>query len=136
MNINGCEFEFHPVTIIQQAVIQKRSSKTPLWLRMFGKKVVVPNPKDEKNPFIVYSPYVFEMLFAKLTWRRLCRIMFEMDFKWKYLHIHPKELTFNRMLEGVPEEIKASFFAFYRDAVKEAGERSKPFTDLFRKYTI
>jgi len=99
MNINGRDFEFVRITLDKQKEIEKKISKS-IWMNLGG-------------------------FGSSMIWRRFCRITFVMDWKWKYLHIHPKQLSTSDMLLGKPAEVQAAFFEYYQGELKKATEQLK-----------
>jgi hypothetical protein len=99
MNINGREFEFVRITLDKQKEIERKIGNN-IWVKFGG-------------------------LGAQIAWRRFCRIAFVMDWAWKYLHIHPKQLSTSDMLLGMPAEVQAAFFEYYQGELKRAKEQLK-----------
>jgi hypothetical protein len=92
-------------------------------------RVSVANEPKIINRFLPHWPYIgrildhyFPLTANKRAWKKVRRIAFEKDWKWKYFGIIPKELRCSEIKIQVAGGIQVDFFAYVAEARKEFSE--------------
>jgi hypothetical protein len=61
--------------------------------------------------------------FTKKDWIRFCRIALKMNFLWKWFHIMPKELGWNKIDLAVAGGLQVDFFSRYKEGLEKEFKR-------------